>query len=249
MLAFGALMTGQREVAMKNIRAMVAEIPAKFVKENAAFAEGFFAVPLEVMVRFGLWDEILAEPDKYPAGMSFVRAFHHAARAIAYAAKGDTASARKEQTLFAEGAKLVPKETQLGNNTAADIVSLTTHMLEGEILVAEKNLDAGIAELQTATKEQDALKYDEPPAWMIPIRHSLGAVLMKMRRFAEAEQVYRDDLARLPDNGWSLFGLIESLGAQNKNEDEVTALSGKFRKTWAKSDTKITTSCLCQARK
>lgn len=249
MLAFGALMTGQREVAMKNVRAMVAEIPAKFVQENAAFADGFFAVPLEVMVRFGRWDEILAEPDKYPAGMPFVRAFHHAARATAYAAKGDTVKARKEQTLFLEAAKLVPKETQLGNNTAADVISLATHMLEGEILVAEKKLDAGVAELQAATKEQDALKYDEPPAWMIPIRHSLGAVLLKMRRFAEAEQVYRDDLARLPDNGWSLFGLAESLRQQQKNTDEVAALDAKFQKTWAKSDTKITTSCLCQARK
>ncbi|MFN2622313.1 MAG: hypothetical protein ABR611_05655 [Chthoniobacterales bacterium] len=249
MLAFGALMTGQRELAMKNARAMVSEIPAKFVKENAAFADGFFAVPLEVMVRFGRWDEILAEPDKYPSGMPFVRAFHHAARATAYAAKGDTVKARKEQTLFVEGAKLVPKETQLGNNSGEAILSLTTHMLEGEILVAEKNLDAGIAELLTATKEQDALKYDEPPAWMIPIRHSLGAVLMKMRRFAEAEQVYREDLARLPDNGWSLFGLAESLRQQQKDPDEVATLDAKFQKTWAKSDTKITTSCLCQARK
>jgi tetratricopeptide (TPR) repeat protein len=249
MLAYGALMTGQREIAMKHVRALVTEMPAKWVKENAAFADGFFAVPLEVLVRFGRWDEILAEPDKYPPGMPFVRAFHHAARATAYAAKGDTVKARKEQTLFVEGAKVVPKETQLGNNSAAAIISLTTHMLEGEILVAEKNLDAGIAELQTAMKEQDALKYDEPPAWMIPIRHSLGAVLMKMRRFAEAEQIYRDDLARLPDNGWSLYGLAESLRSQNKNEDEVAALTAKFQKTWARSDTKITTSCLCQARR
>src|SRR5256714_823709 len=181
--------------------------------------------------------------------MPFVRAFHHAARATACAAKGDTEKARKEQTRFVEGAKRVPPESQLGNNSAAAVISLTTHMLEGEILVAEKNLDAGIAELQTAVKEQDALKYDEPPAWMIPIRHSLGAVLMKMRRFPEAEQVYRDDLARLPDNGWSLFCLAESLRSQNKNEEEVAALNAKFQKTWAKSDTKITTSCLCQAKK
>ena len=228
---------------------MVAEIPAKFVKESAAFADGFFAVPLEVMVRFGRWDEILAEPAKYPPGMPFVRAFHHAARATAYAAKGDTVMARKEQALFVEGAKLVPAETQLGNNSAAAVVSLATHMLEGEILVAEKNLDAGIAELQTATKEQDALKYDEPPAWMIPIRHSLGAVLMNAGRYTEAEQVYRDDLARLPDNGWSLYGLADSLRQQKKSEDEVAAVNTKFTKTWAKSDTKIATSCLCQAKK
>jgi tetratricopeptide (TPR) repeat protein len=249
MLAYGALMTGQREVAMKHARARVAEMPAKFVKESAAFADGFFAVPLEVLVRFGRWDEILAEPDKYPPNMPFVRAFHHAARATAYAAKGDTVKARHEQALFVEGAKLVPKETQLGNNMAPAVISLASHMLEGEILVAEGNVDAGVAELQTAVKEDDALKYDEPPAWMIPIRHSLGAVLMKAGRFAEAEQVYRDDLARLPDNGWSLFGLAESLREQKKNTDEAAAMNAKFEKTWAKADTKITTSCLCQAKK
>jgi tetratricopeptide (TPR) repeat protein len=249
MLAYGALMTGQRDLAMKHVRALVAEMPAKWVKENAAFADGFFAVPLEVLVRFGRWDEILAESAKYPAGMPFVRAFHHAARATALAAKGDTVKARKEQTLFLEGAKLVPKETQLGNNSAAAVLSLATHMLEGEILVAERNVDAGVVELQTAVKEEDALRYDEPPAWMIPVRHSLGAVLMKAGKFAEAEQVYRDDLARLPENGWSLFGLAESLREQKKNGEEAVAMKARFEKTWAKADTKITTSCLCQARK
>ena len=143
----------------------------------------------------------------------------------------------------------MPKETPLGNNFAPAVLSLATHMLEGEILVAEGNVDAGVAELQTAVKEEDALKYDEPPAWMIPVRHSLGAVLMKAGRFAEAEQVYRDDLARLPDNGWSLFGLAESLRKQKKNEAEAAALQSKFQKTWAKADLKITTSCLCQAGK
>ncbi|HYJ05401.1 MAG TPA: hypothetical protein VEX43_09725, partial [Chthoniobacterales bacterium] len=82
----------------------------------------------------------------------------------------------------------------------------------------------------------------------IPIRHSLGAVLMKAKRFAEAEQVYRDDLKRLPDNGWSLFGLAESLREQKKSDDEVVSTKERFQKTWAKADTKITTSCLCQAK-
>lgn len=249
MLAYGALMTGQRALAMKNVRAMVAELPAKFVKESPEFADGFVAVPLEVLVRFGRWDEILSEPNKYPPKMPFVRAFHHAARATAYAAKGDTAKARNEQKLFLEASKAVPNETPIGNNTAGVIISLATHMLEGEILVADKQIDAGIAELQTAVKEEDALKYDEPPAWMIPIRHSLGAVLLKAGRPAEAEQVYRDDLAKLPDNGWSLYGLADSLRQQKKSDNEIAAVTIKFQTIWAKADVKITTSCLCQARK
>ena len=248
MLAYAAMMNGQRDLAMKHIRAMVANLPPDFLKENALQAEGFVAMPLEVMVRFGLWNEILTEPDNYPDYMTGTRAFHHAARAIAFAAKGETDSARREQATFQEKAKLVPAEETLGNNTAEAILALTSRMVEGEILVREDKVDEGIAELKEAVKLDDALRYDEPPGWLIPVRHSLGAVLMKAGRYAEAEQVYRDDLARLPGNGWSLYGLADSLRKQKKDESEVKAVSLQFQKCWAKADTKITTSCLCQAR-
>jgi tetratricopeptide (TPR) repeat protein len=246
MLAYAAMMTGQRALAMKHIRAMVAELAPDFLKENATQAEGFVAMPLEVMVRFGMWDEILAEPNNYPEYMTGTRAFHHAARAIAYAAKGDTENARKEQAVFLEKSKLVPKEEIFGNNTEEALLALTARMVEGEILVREKKLDAGITELREAIKLEDALNYDEPPGWLIPIRHSLGATLMQNRRYAEAEQVYREDLARLPENGWSLYGLASSLKAQQKNATEAAVTKEKFRKLWAKADTKITSSCLCQ---
>jgi tetratricopeptide (TPR) repeat protein len=211
-------------------------------------AEGFVAMPLEVMVRFGLWDEILAEPDKYPEYMPFTRAFHHAARAVAYAAKGDAGNARKAQSVFLERAKLVPKEGSLGNNSCQSILAVATKMVEGEILVAENKIDDGIAELRAAIALEDALKYDEPPGWLIPVRHSVGAVLMKQRRFAEAEQIYRDDLARLPANGWSLLGLAESLRAQKKDSEEIAKTKARFEKVWAKADLKINSSCLCQPR-
>jgi tetratricopeptide (TPR) repeat protein len=246
MLAYAAMMTGQRDLAMKHIRAMVAELPQEFLKENAMTAEGFVAMPLEVMVRFGLWDEILAEPDQYAEYMPFTRAFHHAARAVAYAAKGDAANARKAQSVFLERAKLVPKEDSLGNNTCETILGIVAPMVEGEILVAEGKIESGIERLRAAIKKEDGLKYDEPPGWLIPVRHSLGAVLMKQKRFTEAEEVYRDDLARLPGNGWSLLGLAESLGAQEKNEEEAKAIKAKFQKIWAKADLKINSSCLCQ---
>jgi tetratricopeptide (TPR) repeat protein len=246
MLAYAAMMTGQRDLAMKHIRALVAEMPADFLKENALTAEANVAMPLEVMVRFGMSDEILAEPEKYTDSMWFTRAFHHAARAIAYAAKGDTANARKAQSVFLERAKLLPKEDFLSNNSCEALLAIAMPMVEGEILIAEGKIDSGIEQLRAAIQKEDALKYDEPPGWMIPVRHSLGAVLMKQQRFAEAEQVYRDDLARLPENGWSLLGLAESLRKQKKNADEVTQTQAKFRKIWAKADLTITSSCLCQ---
>jgi tetratricopeptide (TPR) repeat protein len=246
MLAYAAMMTGQRDLAMKHIRAMVAELPAEFLKENALQAEGNVAMPLEVMVRFGLWNDILVEPEHYTDEMWFTRAFHHAARAVAYAAKGDTVSARKAQSVFLERAKLLPKEDFLSNNSCEAMLAVVTPMVEGEILVAEGKIDGGIEQLRAAIQKEDALKYDEPPGWLIPVRHSLGAVLMKQQRFAEAEQVYRDDLARLPENGWSLLGLAESLRKQNKNADEVAQTQAKFEKVWGKADLTITSSCLCQ---
>jgi tetratricopeptide (TPR) repeat protein len=246
MLAYAAMMTGQREMAMKHIRAMVAEIPPDFLKENSLQAEGNIAMPLEVMVRFGLWDQILAEPEKYTDKMWFTRAFHHAARAIAYAAKGETANARKAQSVFLERAKLVPKEDFVSNNSCEALLGIVVPMVEGEILIAEGKVESGIEQLRAAIQKEDALKYDEPPGWLIPVRHSLGAVLMKQKRFAEAEQVYRDDLARLPENGWSLLGLAESLRKQKKNADEIAQTQEKFKKVWAKADLNITTSCLCQ---
>ena len=246
MLAYAAMMTGQRDLAMKHIRAMVAEMPSEFLTENALQVEGNVAMPLEVMVRFGLWDDILAEPERYTDKMWFTRAFHHAARAIAYAAKGDTARAHNAQSVFVERATLVPKEDFVSNNSCEALLAVAIPMVEGEILIAEGKIDSGIEQLRAAIQKEDALKYDEPPGWLIPVRHSLGAVLMKQQRFAEAEQVYRDDLARLPENGWSLLGLAESLRKQKKNADEISQTQAQFEKVWAKADLTITTSCLCQ---
>jgi tetratricopeptide (TPR) repeat protein len=246
MLAYAALMTGQSKLAMRYVREMIKDLPSEFVRENAALVESFGAVPMEVMMRFGKWDDILAEPENYPDYMPFARAFHHGARAIAFAAKGDTENARKMQTTFRELVQRVPKETAVSNNTAESIIAVANHMIEGELLIAEGKLDGGLDELRDALTLEDALKYDEPPSWMIPLRHTIGANLMHAGRFAEAEQVYRDDLKRLPENGWSLLGLSQALAAQEKDGAEFEATRARFNKVWAKADVKITSSCLCR---
>ncbi|MGV3531947.1 MAG: hypothetical protein ACO1QR_06215, partial [Chthoniobacteraceae bacterium] len=245
MLAYAAMMTGQSELAISAIRAMRKDLPEEFLKEYAAVAEGFAAMPIEVLVRFGRWDEILAEPADYPEYMPFSRAFHHAARAIAHAAKGSLNEARQEQATFLEKSKLVAEEATFGNNTARAILDLAAKMVEGEILVHDGKLDEGFEALRAAVKLEDALKYDEPPGWMIPSRHVLGASLVRAGRFADAEQVYREDLKRLPENGWALYGLAQSLREQGKSGKELKAVDDRFAKVWAKADLKISSSCLC----
>jgi tetratricopeptide (TPR) repeat protein len=246
MLAYAALMTGQRDLAMKQINAMVASLPTEFVKGFAPMIEGFGAMPDEVMVRFGMWDQILAAPQPDKDYMPYTNAFHHGARAIALAAKDKTTDARAEQAMWVEGIKKIPEGEVFHNNPMPAICTLASAMIEGEILVREGKTDQGLAKLREAVQLEDALHYDEPPAWMIPARHSLGAALMKANKYAEAEQVYRDDLKKLPNNGWSLYGLADALRQEGK-ADEAKTVDAQFKEVWAKADIQITTSCLCQA--
>lgn len=245
MLAYAAMMTGQSALALKHIRDLVAGLPPEFMAEFGFVAEAWLAMPLEVLVRFGRWDDILAEPE-IAATNRFSHAFQHAARGIAHAAKGDPAAARASQRLYLEAAKVVPADQiAAGNNTCHAVLAIVTPMLEGEILIREGQIEAGLAQLRAAVELEDQLRYDEPPGWMIPVRHSLGAILMAQERFAEAEAVYREDLKRLPDNGWALFGLAEAQMRQQQMGEASQTLE-RFNAVWRKADVKITSSCLCQ---
>lgn len=245
MLAYAAMMTGQSALALKHVRDLVAKLPPEFMAEFGFVAEAWLAMPLEVLVRFGRWDDVLAEPE-IAAGNRFSHAFQQAARGIAHAAKGDTAAARQSQARYLEAAKAVPADQiAAGNNTCHAVLAIVTPMLEGEILIREGKVDEGLAQLRAAVEFEDQLRYDEPPGWMIPVRHSLGAALMAHGRFAEAEAVYRADLARLPGNGWSLFGLAEAQMRQHQVAEASHTLE-QFNAVWRKADLTITSSCLCQ---
>lgn len=201
-------------------------------------------MPYEVMMRFGRWQEILDEPE--PADyLPFTLSIHHAARAVALAALDRPEEARVEQQAFLEQRTSVPEEAFFGNNMANDLLDVADHLVEGEILYREDAKDAGIDALYEAAALEDALNYDEPPDWIQPIRHALGATLMQEGRSADAEVVYREDLARLPENGWSLFGLARALRMQGKNE-EAAAVEARFDTVWEGADTALRSSCFCQ---
>lgn len=246
MLSYAAMMTGQQALAIDHILTMVKELPDDFVKDFAPVVDAYVAMPYEVLLRFGRWDDVLAAQD-HPEHLPFSRAIRHAARGIAHAAKGNVAAARSEQQSYLAAAKLVPAEEMSGPVLVEAILAVATPMLDGEILYREGKVDEGLAKLRDAVKAEDALGYIEPPAWFLPVRHSLGASLMNAGRYAEAEQVYREDLKRLPGNGWSLFGLAESLQMQNK-ADEAQGFAARFRNVWRDADTQITSSCMCQPR-
>jgi tetratricopeptide (TPR) repeat protein len=246
MLAFAAMMQGESKRALEVVRAMLADVPKDWVAlpQNAAIADGYVASPLEVMKRFGQWDEILKEPEP-PEIFPIARAMRHHIRAIAYAAKGETDQAREEQKVFRDATKKPAKDATFGNNKATDLFAVADDMLEGEILVREGKMDEGIKALRSAVTKEDKLRYSEPPDWIVPVRHALGAFLLKDGQATEAETVYREDLRRWPDNGWSLFGLAASLDMQGKKAEAATVRT-KFDETWKHADVKIPSSCLCQ---
>jgi tetratricopeptide (TPR) repeat protein len=247
MLSYAAIMRGQSKLAIEAINEMAQGIPAEWVKENAAVADGFTAMPLEILVRFGRWDQVLAAPEP-PDYLPIARALRRCARGIAYAAQGAVDQAKAEQQAFLQAKAEVPEEAVFGNNKAADLLGVAEHLLAGEILYREKKVDDAISELREAVKLEDQLRYAEPPDWIHPVRHALGAVLLHENRAAEAEQVYREDLARLPENGWSLFGLSRCLYLQGKDQ-EGRDVDARFRRAWSEADIEITSSCYCQTGK
>lgn len=246
MLAFAAMMQGESKRALDSVREMLGGVPKEWVvkPENAAIADGFVAAPLEVMKRFGKWDDILKEPEP-PEIFPIARAMRHQIRAVAYAARGEVEKARAEQKVFRDSARKVKPEATFGNNKAADLFAIGEDMLEGEILVREGKMREGIAKLRAAIEKEDKLRYGEPPDWVVPVRHALGAFLLKDGQAAEAEAVYREDLRRWPDNGWSLFGLAASLEAQGKKA-EAAKVRAKFDEVWKHADVKLPSSCFCQ---
>jgi tetratricopeptide (TPR) repeat protein len=201
-------------------------------------------MPLGVLLRFGRWEEVLAAPEP-PPHLPIARSLRWYARGVAYAARGEAAQAREQQDAFLKAKAALPEEAVFGNNKAADLLAVAEHLLAGEVLYREGKVEEGLAALRAAVKREEQLRYSEPPDWIHPVRHSLGATLLALGRAAEEEQVYREDLARLPDNGWSLLGLTLSLRLQGK-ETQAADFEARFQKVWADADVKITSSCYCQ---
>ncbi len=245
MLAFAAMMTGRSELALSHMNALLAELPADeaWSKDWGFIRDYFGPMKMEALVRFGRWDEVLAAPE--PAeSLPISRAMRHAARAIAYAARAEPAKARAEQQAFAAARARVPAEAFFGNNAASTILDVAGAMLDGEILLREGRDEEGLARLREAVRREGLVRYNEPPDWIIPVRHALGAALMNLGRYKEAEQVYREDLKKWPNNGWSLYGLGRTLQHLGR-ESEAAPILKKFDEIWAHADIPLTSSCLC----
>lgn len=231
-------MQGRKSDALK----AAAEMSKGMAPMAAAMPEmmdGFSAVPWLAQVRFGEWDTILKLPQP-AASQPLNTVIWHYLRATAMAAKGDRTKAASEEAAFEEARAKIGPDRPFGNNKASDVLAVASASLAARMA---PSAGESLPHWQRAVQLQDTLTYDEPPAWYYPSRESLGAALIRAGRAPEAEMVLREGVRRSPKNGRMLFGLLESLKAQNKAEAAAN-VQRELDAAWQKADVRLSLDSL-----
>jgi tetratricopeptide (TPR) repeat protein len=256
---YGAMFLGQYGVALETAAQLEASIPEDLLRvpspPMADWLEGFLAMRVHVLIRFGRWADILGLP--LPADRELycvTTAMLHYARGVALSATGRVSEAEEERELFRTAVARVPETRMLFNNTCADILAIASAMLDGELEYRKGDFDAAFAALERSIALDDNLPYDEPWGWMQPTRHAYGALLLEQGRVAEAEAVYRADLGlddtlprpcQHPGNVWSLHGFHECLLRLGKTA-EAQLVAHQLKLATALADVPVEASCFCR---
>jgi len=181
-------------------------------------------------LRAGLWDDVLSARQPEPAPASL--AAWHAARALAFAGKGQLVQSKAEQADLETVRKNLDTQLLWGNNRLSDVMELASAVIAARVAPSPAE---SLPSWKRAVDLADALVYDEPPGWYYPVRESLGAALLLAGHAEEAEATFREGLRRSPRNGRMLFGLFESLKAQKKTE-AARWVEQEFDRAWAGAD-------------
>ncbi|ARO88453.1 hypothetical protein EBAPG3_012105 [Nitrosospira lacus] len=239
-LWFAATMDGQSRLAIESARKLASTIDDAAL--DAVPGTGTFRVtPYWAYAKFGKWNEILQEPAP-PATNAFLKGGWHYVRGLAFAATRQLPQAEQEL----EALRGIMKNGSLdwplmSLNTARDVLSIGPEVLAGEIEAARGQFASAIAHLDRAVRLEDALVYTEPSEWQSPPRLVLGAILLEAGRTAEAETVYWEDLRKNRNNGWALYGLLQTLRAQKK-DGQAALIEARFKKVWARADVALNAS-------
>lgn len=239
-LWFAATVDGQSRLAIDAARKVAATIDDKALAAMPGTAI-FRVVPYWAYARFGRWNEILQEPAP-PASNAFLKGGWHYARGLAFVGTRQLDQAERELKALREIMKDGSLDwTLMSHNTARAVLSIGPQVLAGEIANARGQFDAAIAYLDRAVRLEDDLTYTEPAEWQSPPRLTLGAILLEAGRPAEAEAVYWEDLRRNRNNGWGLYGLLQALHAQGKDE-RAALIEERFKKAWVRADVNLKAS-------
>ena len=219
-------------------------LPELMRQPGFAGLQQYWLTPWFHRVRFGRWDDIVGVPNPAP-DLPYVTAIWHYAQGMAAVRQQrlDEADQHLKELAKRAADPVLETLTMWDRYPLAHAARIAERTLAGELATARGDRAAGIAALREAAAIEDRIPYDEPPGWHAPTRHTLGVMLLDAGQPAEAEAVYREELKRNPDNGWSLFGLAQSLRAQQKNA-EADEVESRFAKAWQNADIKLTGSRL-----
>jgi tetratricopeptide (TPR) repeat protein len=211
-------------------------------KSDFLFSQTLYSTSWYIMVKFSMWNKIMAEPKPNDTLLYPLAAWTYA-HGMALAAKGNT---QKAQECLSVLKKLeldtnIAKIELMGNSKATDIVTISKFVLEGEIAFRKGDLKSALIFLGQGLEKEDQLYYNEPPDWFLSVRHSLGHVLIEAGQYIEAEKVYREDLTKYKENGWALIGLHQALSKQDKKE-EARLVKMRYEKAWQYADIPLTKS-------
>jgi tetratricopeptide (TPR) repeat protein len=237
-----AAMAGRGSAAIAAARAAyrVACGPQPTLRDGTL--QHYFALEYYALVRFGRWEELVKAtlpPDTYAP---YPLVVWHFARGVALVRTGKPRDARKELDAL-EKAATDPtlKDVKVKNiNPASSLARIASLTLRAELAFADKKNPDAVKLLEEAVAIEDGLAADEPHMWLAPTRHALGAGLLRAGRAQEAERVYREDLARYPENGWSLYGLSHALAKQGR-ADEAREVDERLRAAWQSADVDLRT--------
>ena len=238
---WAALMLGKRSEALIAARKVASKVPRDFSGNEWALFQTFASMPLVTMVRFGQWDSVLAEP-KPPAKWHYMTGIWRYARGMAFTHKQQPDSAAGElDMLQAIVRDARSQQEMIGFSDAPNLLTIASEVLAGEMAAKQNRFKAAISHLEHAVELEDGLMYNEPPDWYYPVRHTLGAVLLEAGQPEKAERVYRQDLKRYRENGYSLFGLWQSVKAQGRSV-EAAGIEKRYRQAWSQADMKLASS-------
>ncbi|WP_369193368.1 hypothetical protein [Streptomyces djakartensis] len=257
---YGAMFLGQARVALDSAAELEAAVPEELLRVQsppmADWLEGFLAMRVHVLIRFGRWKDILDLPGPSdPELYAVTTAMRHYARGVALSATGEVDRAEAERELFRAAVLRVPETRMLFNNTCQDILAIASAMLDGELEYRRGDHASAFAALERSIELDDSLPYDEPWGWMQPTRHAYGALLLEQGRVEEAEAVYRADLGlddtlprplQHPGNVWALHGFHECLLRTGKT-GEAALVAHQLKMATALADVPIRASCFCRA--
>jgi tetratricopeptide (TPR) repeat protein len=228
------MMEGRNDEAMKAARDLTATIELEEVRKDRS-KEFYLSAPIFSMIRFCRWEELLREPAP-PKGLRLLDGMWRLGRGLALVATGRLPGAEGEHVVLAGLTKQIRRDRTTEEKTERALLKIAERVLAGELAARRQHYDDAIRLLEEAIKMEEALTYSEPPLWPLSVRHHLGAVLLLADRPSEAEAVYQADLLHHPDNGWALTGLIQSLRAQQKDDQAAAEAEERFKRAWVHAD-------------